>query len=194
MAVRVSSYGMPRLANDITLAISGVGLLVFGDPRTYFPPLTYAIDNAKALVDSNVPVFGICLGHQILGLALGGRTVKLPFGHHGANHPVQDRDTGPDRGVVAAGRDDLLDSERAKTRHGAPPGAAVDPREGGRESVQISVQIGSESGSGLLRGGGPAGVQGFCTGGLWTQPAQGSGGAVAFFGDTTDGQRTDFNA
>ncbi len=40
------------------------------------------------------PVFGICLGHQILGLALGGRTLKLPFGHHGGNHPVLDKTTG----------------------------------------------------------------------------------------------------
>jgi carbamoyl-phosphate synthase small subunit len=56
-----------------------------GDPA----PLTYAIDNAKALVDSNVPVFGICLGHQILGLAMGGKTFKLKFGHRGANHPVK---------------------------------------------------------------------------------------------------------
>jgi carbamoyl-phosphate synthase small subunit len=56
-----------------------------GDPA----PLTYAIDNAKALVASNVPVFGICLGHQILGLAMGGTTFKLKFGHRGANHPVK---------------------------------------------------------------------------------------------------------
>jgi carbamoyl-phosphate synthase small subunit len=61
-----------------------------GDPA----PLTYAIDNAKALVDSNVPVFGICLGHQILGLAMGGKTFKLKFGHRGANHPVKKLDTG----------------------------------------------------------------------------------------------------
>jgi carbamoyl-phosphate synthase small subunit len=46
------------------------------------------------LVGTGVPVFGICLGHQILGLALGGRTVKLPFGHHGANHPVRHVSTG----------------------------------------------------------------------------------------------------
>jgi carbamoyl-phosphate synthase small subunit len=56
-----------------------------GDPA----PLTYAIDNAKALVASKVPVFGICLGHQILGLAMGGKTFKLKFGHRGANHPVK---------------------------------------------------------------------------------------------------------
>ena len=61
-----------------------------GDPA----PLTYAVENAKALVDSNVPVFGICLGHQILGLAMGGSTFKLKFGHRGGNHPVKKLSTG----------------------------------------------------------------------------------------------------
>jgi carbamoyl-phosphate synthase small subunit len=61
-----------------------------GDPAV----LTYAIDNAKALVDSDVPVFGICLGHQVLGLAMGGTTFKLKFGHRGANHPVKKLETG----------------------------------------------------------------------------------------------------
>jgi carbamoyl-phosphate synthase small subunit len=61
-----------------------------GDPA----PLTYAIDNAKTLVASGVPTFGICLGHQILGLARGGQTFKLKFGHRGANHPVKKLDTG----------------------------------------------------------------------------------------------------
>jgi len=61
-----------------------------GDPA----PLAYAIDNAKALIASQVPVFGICLGHQILGLAMGGKTFKLKFGHRGANHPVKKLATG----------------------------------------------------------------------------------------------------
>ena len=57
-----------------------------GDPAA----LDYAIANARSLVESNVPVFGICLGHQILGLAMGARTFKLKFGHRGANHPVKE--------------------------------------------------------------------------------------------------------
>lgn len=61
-----------------------------GDPE----PCDYAIRAIRTLVDRGVPTFGICLGHQLLGLASGARTVKMKFGHHGANHPVQDLDTG----------------------------------------------------------------------------------------------------
>jgi len=61
-----------------------------GDPAT----VTYGIQATKELIASGKPVFGICLGHQILGLALGARTLKLPFGHHGGNHPVLDKTTG----------------------------------------------------------------------------------------------------
>ena len=61
-----------------------------GDPE----PCDYAISAIRSIVDSGVPVFGICLGHQLLALASGARTVKMKFGHHGANHPVQDLDTG----------------------------------------------------------------------------------------------------
>ena len=61
-----------------------------GDPE----PCEYAISAARAFLETDIPVFGICLGHQILGLACGARTVKMKFGHHGANHPVQDLETG----------------------------------------------------------------------------------------------------
>lgn len=61
-----------------------------GDPA----PCTYAIDAIRALIEARIPLFGICLGHQLLGLASGARTVKMKFGHHGANHPVQDLATG----------------------------------------------------------------------------------------------------
>ena len=61
-----------------------------GDPAA----VSYGVVAARELCASGKPVFGICLGHQILGLALGGRTSKLPFGHHGANHPVLDKTTG----------------------------------------------------------------------------------------------------
>jgi len=60
-----------------------------GDPE----PCTYAVEAAKAFVDT-LPTFGICLGHQILGLACGGKTYKLKFGHRGANHPVKNLETG----------------------------------------------------------------------------------------------------
>jgi len=61
-----------------------------GDPAA----LSYAISNARHLIDADTPVFGICLGHQILSLAMGGQTYKLKFGHRGANHPVKEVETG----------------------------------------------------------------------------------------------------
>ena len=61
-----------------------------GDPE----PCDYAIRAIREILDAGVPLFGICLGHQLLGLASGARTMKMKFGHHGANHPVQDLDSG----------------------------------------------------------------------------------------------------
>jgi carbamoyl-phosphate synthase small subunit len=60
-----------------------------GDPE----PCDYAIATAKAAMAKKIPVFGICLGHQIMAIASGAKTLKMKFGHHGANHPVQDLDT-----------------------------------------------------------------------------------------------------
>ena len=61
-----------------------------GDPE----PCDYAIDSIRELLDQGIPIFGICLGHQLLALASGARTMKMKFGHHGANHPVSHLDTG----------------------------------------------------------------------------------------------------
>jgi carbamoyl-phosphate synthase small subunit len=61
-----------------------------GDPAA----LPYAVNNVREVVKSDIPTFGICLGHQILGLAVGGQTFKLKFGHRGANHPVKELDSG----------------------------------------------------------------------------------------------------
>ncbi len=61
-----------------------------GDPAA----VTYAIEAIRDLADGQIPIFGICLGHQLLGLALGAETVKLPYGHRGGNHPVRDLATG----------------------------------------------------------------------------------------------------
>ncbi|TRW94332.1 glutamine-hydrolyzing carbamoyl-phosphate synthase small subunit [Candidatus Methylobacter oryzae] len=61
-----------------------------GDPE----PCTYAIESIKTILEKKIPVFGICLGHQLLALASGAKTEKMKFGHHGANHPVQEIATG----------------------------------------------------------------------------------------------------
>ncbi len=77
-------------AKDV-LALNPDGIFLSngpGDPE----PCAYAIEAIKTLLDTHIPIFGICLGHQLLALASGAKTVKMKFGHHGANHPVQDFD------------------------------------------------------------------------------------------------------
>lgn len=74
-----------RLAPDGVFLSNGPG-----DPE----PCAYAIEATRELIDAGYPTFGICLGHQIMGLASGARTLKMKFGHHGANHPVQDLESG----------------------------------------------------------------------------------------------------
>jgi len=78
---------------DEALALGPDGIFLSngpGDPE----PCGYAIEAIREFIALGVPLFGICLGHQLLGLAAGARTVKMKFGHHGANHPVQDLATG----------------------------------------------------------------------------------------------------
>jgi carbamoyl-phosphate synthase small subunit len=77
-------------AEAIALAPDGVFLSNGpGDPQ----PCDYAINAAREMIERGIPTFGICLGHQIMALASGAKTLKMKFGHHGANHPVQDLDT-----------------------------------------------------------------------------------------------------
>jgi len=88
---RVSVVPAATPARDV-LAMKPDGIFLSngpGDPAA----VGYAVESARELTRSKLPVFGICLGHQILGLALGGKTYKLKFGHHGANHPVMDLGT-----------------------------------------------------------------------------------------------------
>jgi carbamoyl-phosphate synthase small subunit len=90
---RVSVVPAQTPARDV-LALKPDGVFLSngpGDPE----PCDYAIRAIREILDgSGLPVFGICLGHQLMALASGARTVKMKFGHHGANHPVKDLDTG----------------------------------------------------------------------------------------------------
>ncbi|MEW8336980.1 MAG: glutamine-hydrolyzing carbamoyl-phosphate synthase small subunit [Candidatus Thiodiazotropha sp.] len=82
-----------QMPADEVLALQPDGIFLSngpGDPE----PCDYAIEAIGRIVDTGLPMFGICLGHQLLALASGARTVKMKFGHHGANHPVQDLDKG----------------------------------------------------------------------------------------------------
>ncbi|KND16796.1 carbamoyl-phosphate synthase [Pannonibacter phragmitetus] len=79
---------------DEILAMSPDGVFLSNGPGDPAATGTYSVATIQALVDKGLPVFGICLGHQMLALALGGKTVKMHQGHHGANHPVFDHTTG----------------------------------------------------------------------------------------------------
>lgn len=81
-----------KTSAEVVLALNPDGIFLSngpGDPE----PCDYAITAIRKLLETKKPIFGICLGHQLLGLAAGGKTKKMAFGHHGANHPVQDLDS-----------------------------------------------------------------------------------------------------
>ncbi len=88
---RVTVFPAQARAEEV-LSIQPDGIFLSngpGDPE----PCDYAISAIRTLLEQNIPIFGICLGHQLLAIATGARTVKMKFGHHGANHPVRDIDT-----------------------------------------------------------------------------------------------------
>lgn len=80
------------LGADCCCWVSPLLCVTQGDPSA----APYAVENAKAILGKK-PVFGICMGHQILGQAFGGKTFKLKFGHHGGNHPIKHTPSGADR-------------------------------------------------------------------------------------------------
>jgi carbamoyl-phosphate synthase small subunit len=90
---RVTVVPAKTLAEDI-LALKPDGVFLSNGPGDPAATGEYAVPVIRKLIDSGVPTFGICLGHQMLGIAVGGKTVKMHQGHHGANHPVKDLITG----------------------------------------------------------------------------------------------------
>ena len=80
-------------ADDI-MALKPDGVFLANGPGDPAETGKYAVPVIRTIIDKNIPTFGICLGHQMLGIALGGKTVKMHQGHHGANHPVKDLTTG----------------------------------------------------------------------------------------------------
>jgi carbamoyl-phosphate synthase small subunit len=89
---RVTVVPATTAAEDI-MALKPDGVFLSNGPGDPAATGKYAVPEIKKIIDAGVPTFGICLGHQMLAIALGGRTVKMHQGHHGANHPVKDHTT-----------------------------------------------------------------------------------------------------
>ena len=122
-------------AAEQVLAMHPAGVMLSngpGDPAG----LPYAVEATRQLIDANVPIFGICLGHQLIGRALGGTTSRLKFGHHSGNHPVQDLRTGQ-VAITAQNHNYQVDT------------ASLDPAE--VEITHVSLNDGSLEGMRLRR-------------------------------------------
>jgi carbamoyl-phosphate synthase small subunit len=83
-----------QTAADDIIALKPDGVFLSNGPGDPAATGTYAVPVIRGIIDSGLPTFGICLGHQMLGLAVGAKTMKMHQGHHGANHPVKDMSTG----------------------------------------------------------------------------------------------------
>jgi carbamoyl-phosphate synthase small subunit len=93
LGTKVTVLPATATAEDV-LALKPDGIFLSNGPGDPAATGEYAVPTIKDLLDTGIPVFGICLGHQMLALALGAKTVKMHQGHHGANHPVKDHTTG----------------------------------------------------------------------------------------------------
>ena len=106
-----------------------------GDPE----PVTYAQKNYPNLM-GRVPVFGICLGHQLIGLALGGKTYKLKFGHHGGNHPVKQLETGKVE-ITAHNHNFAVDPDSLKAKRSGAHAREFERRHAGRLAAPVAAAV-----------------------------------------------------
>ena len=136
MPAQTTAADVRRLEPDGVFLSNGPG-----DPE----PCDYAIEATRELVADGYPTFGICLGHQILALASGAKTFKMKFGHHGANHPVQEVDSG--RVLITSQNHGFAVDEST-----LPPNVRTDPRQPVRRHA---ARTGAHRQAGLLLPGPP---------------------------------------